>query len=432
MQQIREQAFKYLESIQEELFTLGNKLFATPELGFKETQTRQIMREKIAHLNKINITDNLAVTGFSAVLQETQNTQTITLLAEMDAVYQPHHFCAAHDGASHCCGHDSQMVIMYAVLKTFHDLGIQLPVNLELVFTPAEEFLDLDYRLEQKSLGKLQALSGKQELLAHNQLMNGAIIIASHSLGGNPNLDFDIGTNLAGFIIKRAKFRGKSAHAGAAPQQGINALNAANLAMNAIAYIRETFPNEDYIRVSPVIKNANLAASIIPEMVELEMYIRAATVEAIETTSSKIDNCLEGAAMAIGCSVEINNLVGYLPLRQNKLLSEIAYRNALTITDSKRILNNYGIVAASGDIGDLSLLKPTIQIGYGGYKGTIHGVDFAIDRPEVLYIATAKLVISLVCDLLDNDLALFKQVANNFTGISIDDYKQLIARLANQ
>lgn len=432
MNQLRKQAFNYLESIKEELFALGRELFVTPELGFKENKTRQIMLHKITQLNKLAINDNLAVTGFSATLNKPQNTQTITLLAEMDAVYQPHHFCAATDGASHCCGHDSQMVIMYAVIKTFHDLGIELPVNLELIFTPAEEFLDLDYRLEQKSQGRINALSGKQELLSQNQLINSDIIIASHSLGGNPDLDFDIGTNLVGFIIKRAKFSGKSSHAGAAPHQGINALNAANLAMSAIAYIRETFPNEDYIRVSPVIKNANLAASVIPEVVEIEMYVRAATVEAIEETTVKIDNCLNGAAIAIGCQVEINNLVGYLPLRQNELLSKITYQNAIQMTEPSRVLNNCGIVAASGDIGDLSLLKPTIQIGYGGYKGTIHGVDFAIDRPEVIYIATTKLIISLICDLLDNDLQLFNQVVTNFTGKSISEYNQLIARLANQ
>lgn len=431
MENLKLQAYRYLETLREELFVLGKQLFEHPELGFKENLTKSILWDKFSKLSNLNLRDSLAITGFSASLKNDNSYRTIGLLAEMDAVYQPHHFCAAKDGASHCCGHDSQMVIMYSVLKTFHDLGVQLPVNLELIFTPAEEFLDLDYRLQLQNNGMIKALSGKQEMLANGDFNHLDIVISSHSLGGNPDLDFDLGTNLAGFIIKRAKFIGKSSHAGAAPHLGINALNAANLAMSAIAYIRETFPNEDYIRVSPIIKNSNLTSSVVPAEVELEMYVRAASSEAIESTVTKIDNCLRGAALAIGCSIEITNIMGYLPLRQHPELSNIAVNVANQLTTKDRILNTCGVVAASGDIGDLSLLKPTVQIGYGGYRGNIHGVDFAIDRPEVLYISTAKLVIGMICDLIENDNLKLEQICNDFVALSMDDYQQLILRLSN-
>ena len=44
-------------------------------------------------------------------------------------------------------------------------------------------------------------------------------------------------------------FPGKAAHAGFAPEQGINALNMAELAMNNIHALRETFRDEDKVRV---------------------------------------------------------------------------------------------------------------------------------------------------------------------------------------
>lgn len=43
-----------------------------------------------------------------------------------------------------------------------------------------------------------------------------------------------------GFIGKNTVFMGRQSHAGAAPWDGINALNMASLAMSAMAYQRET------------------------------------------------------------------------------------------------------------------------------------------------------------------------------------------------
>ena len=431
MNNLKQQVFDYIDSLSAELFSLGEKLFNSPELGFKEQQTRSIMLEKIQQLEQVSLRDNLAITGFSTTRINPHAKRTIALLAEMDAVFQPQHFCAAKDGASHCCGHDSQMVIMYAAFKTLLHLGLDLPVNLRLMFTPAEEFLDLDYRLELRQNGAIQALSGKQELLARGEFKDVDLVIASHSLGGNPDLDFDLGTNLAGFIIKRAKFIGKAAHAGAAPESGINALNAANLAMSAIAYQRETFADSEHIRVSPVLKSANWSANVIPAEAELEMYIRAASVEAIEQTATKVDACLQGAAHAIGCKLEINNLMGYLPLRQHPRLTQISLANAQQLVPATRILNDGGLVAASGDIGDLSLLMPTIQIGYGGYQGAIHGVDFKVARPEQLYLTSAKLVVATVLDLIANDAELTTQICEEFVAMSPTEYLDLIARLSH-
>ena len=114
MNNLKQQAFDYIDSLSAELFSLGEKLFNSPELGFKEQQTRSIMLEKIQQLEQVSLRDNLAITGFSAIRINPQAKRTIALLAEMDAVFQPQHFCASKDGALHCCGHDSQMVIMYA------------------------------------------------------------------------------------------------------------------------------------------------------------------------------------------------------------------------------------------------------------------------------------------------------------------------------
>ncbi len=74
-----------------------------------------------------------------------------------------------------------------------------------------------------------------------------------HALNLPSDKSFLIGPKGNGFIGKEIKFTGKEAHAGSAPEDGINALNAAMLAINNIHAQRETFSDQDRIRVHPII-----------------------------------------------------------------------------------------------------------------------------------------------------------------------------------
>ena len=62
-----------------------------------------------------------------------------------------------------------------------------------------------------------------------------------------------VGTSSNGFVGKTIQYVGRSAHAADAPDQGINALNAAMLGIMGINSLRETFRDEDAIRVHPII-----------------------------------------------------------------------------------------------------------------------------------------------------------------------------------
>ena len=54
---------------------------------------------------------------------------------------------------------------------------------------------------------------------------------------------------------KAARFVGRAAHAGSAPHRGVNALYAAQVALTAINAVRETFRDDDAIRVHPILTN---------------------------------------------------------------------------------------------------------------------------------------------------------------------------------
>jgi metal-dependent amidase/aminoacylase/carboxypeptidase family protein len=81
--------------------------------------------------------------------------------------------------------------------------------------------------------------------------------------------------------VKTVRYIGKAAHAGGAPHMGINALYAAQIALAGINAIRETFRDEDTIRVHPIITHGGSQVNVIPGEVRLETYVRGRTVDAI-------------------------------------------------------------------------------------------------------------------------------------------------------
>ena len=91
---------------------------------------------------------------------------------------------------------------------------------------------------------------------------------------------------------------------------GINALYAAQIGLAAINAIRETFRDEDTMRVHPIITHGGSQVNVIPADVRLEMYVRGKSVEAIADADKKVDRALRAGALALGAKVEIETLPG--------------------------------------------------------------------------------------------------------------------------
>ena len=122
---------------------------------------------------------------------------------------------------------------------------------------PAEEFVEIDYRAKLVKDGQTSFLTGKQELikLGHFDDVDMAVMIHSTSPDVNDGR-MGISPSSNGFLAKTIRFLGKASHAGGLPERGVNALYAAQLALSAINAQRETFRDEDCVRVHPIITKA--------------------------------------------------------------------------------------------------------------------------------------------------------------------------------
>jgi hypothetical protein len=82
-----------------------------------------------------------------------------------------------------------------------------------------------------------------------------------------------------GCLVKTVRYIGRASHAGGAPHMGINALYAANIGLSAINAIRETFRDEDSIRVHPIFTHGGSQVNVIPGESASD-HVRGKTVKA--------------------------------------------------------------------------------------------------------------------------------------------------------
>ena len=259
--------------------------------------------------------------------------------------------------------------------------------------------MEIGWRSALRQQGELEYLGGKQQLIAEGAFDDVDMALMVHSETGAEGAHVVVGGPAGGFIGKEVQFTGKEAHAGGAPWEGVNALNAAALAIQAIHAQRETFRNTDQVRVHPILTKGGDLVNTVPADVRMESYVRAATIEAMQSANAKVDRAIRGAAYAIGAGAHICNLPGYLPLRQNGALSALFAENARALLPGARVDEGLPF-CGSTDMGDLSYLLPVIQPTVSGFAGAAHSKDFCITDPQLAYIAPAKLLAMTVIDLL--------------------------------
>ena len=389
-----------VENTKEEIKALGRNLFENPELGYKEFKTREILGEFI---RDIPLTDfkTYAITGFKATIGD--GSPHIGLLFDMDALPTKGHKNAVNeDHAAHSCGHNAQMAIMVGAFKALSKSNIleKYGGRISIIGAPAEEYVDFDFRLNLIKENKLKVFSGKQNLILDGAFDDIDLVIGSHGNSMEGSV-METGTSSNGFVAKTAYFKGVSAHSGAYPHKGKNALNAAILALNAVALLRETFQDDDHIRFHPIIKEGGDAVNTVPHKVLVETYIRGASVDAINDASMKIENAWIHSAKAMGCECEIDTMPGYLPSNYYGKLEKYIYDSSKNHIQEEDI-HKGGRTFASDDIADVSSILPVAHFGFSGFGGSFHGADFHIKDEEMAYVTPTKVLVDAIENMLSN------------------------------
>ncbi len=423
-EQLKEMVCAAIDKRAAEIIAVGDKIFEKPELGFKEWNTAALVRGKFSELG-LEFQDGLAITGLRAELAGRKPEMRVAVMGELDAVIcHDHDYADKETGAVHACGHNAQIAAMLGVAMGLQDSGVMehLDGDVALLAVPAEEYVEIEYRMKLREKQEIEFLGGKQEFLRLGVFDDVDITMMIHSSSNMPGRNARVGGKSNGFIGKAIRYSGVEAHAGGSPHQGVNALNAAMIGLMAIHAQRETFRDDDSIRVHPIITKGGDLVNIVPADVRMETYIRGKTMDAILDANVKVNRALEAGAMAVGAEVDITEIPGYLPLNNDPQLSEIFKDNIGQLIGAENV--SYGKhMAGSTDMGDITNVMPGIHPEIGGVTGRAHARDYVIVDKEMAYVVPAKAMAMTVIDLLYEDAALGKKVKEeNHPPMTIPEY----------
>jgi amidohydrolase len=413
-EELKSKVVAEIEKSKEKIINFSKDIAENAETGYREVKTSNKIKEIFDSLN-LKYTDGHAITGVKSepIIGKSEG-PTIAVIGELDGlIVKDHPLADPKTNAVHACGHNCQLGSMLgAGLGLLNSKANEyLNGNVVLFAVPAEETIENEFRINLIDDGKLGFMSGKQELIRIGSFDDIDSAMLSHATTNATDKDLSIGGTSLGHVVKYVEFHGRASHAAGAPYAGVNALKAANIAMMAMDLQRESFKDEDKVRVHGILTEGGTATNSIPSIVKLEWRIRGRTIDIVNEVNKKIDRSLKAGAMAMGANVRIRSIAGNLPMLQNKDINNIYFANAANIVGNKNVvIHPDDTSGGSTDMGDLSQIMPVIHPRSGGAIGAGHGNDYFIDDYYKSVINPAKAMATTIIDLLWHEENKLKEI----------------------
>jgi len=327
MDEIKRKICSEVDSLSDSLFDISQYLLDNPETAYQEVKACEHLSGKMEEFGfQVERGVGNVETAFLARPAGCQSSRpTVAIMAEYDALPK----------IGHGCGHNliaSASVGAAVALRRFFGESAGC---IALVGTPAEEGGGGKVRLAEAGVFKE---------------MDTAIMFHP-SDANNP------GKNTLGRIKFTMEFHGKTAHAAASPDQGLNALDAIVLAYTGINSLRQQLRPDG--RIHGIITHGGDAPNIIPDYTAGLFYVRAGSRSYRDELFERVKKCAEGAALATGTEVKFKeHNPGIDPIKRNPAFETVIKTNMelLGITvdgdDGRR---------GSSDIGNLSHYLPAIH-----------------------------------------------------------------------
>jgi amidohydrolase len=323
----RERVTAAIDARRDELIALSHAIHGDAEIGFEE------------HTSSRRVADALATAGF-AVEHGVGGLDT-AVVARYGSGPLNVGICAEYDalpGIGHACGHNviaaAGVGAGLALAAVADDLGLTVTV----LGTPAEE-----------------GGGGKILMMEQGAFdgLNAAMMVhpAPEESATMPCLavqHFDV------------NYRGRSAHASAYPQLGINAADALTVAQVAIGLLRQHIKPTD--RIHGIVTDGGDAPNIVPERTAGQWYARAATLAELAELYPRVQRCFEAGALATGAEVSFDEPgPAYSEFRHDEGLVAAWRAEATAVGRDIPVQPLDEGLAGSTDMANVSLAMPSIH-----------------------------------------------------------------------
>lgn len=314
----------YLDAHMKELWDIAQYVHANPELCYKEHKACAI---QCAYLRRMGfqVQEGIEELDTAYTAKFGSGKPVLCVVSEYDALKQ----------IGHGCGHNlictTALGTAIEVKKYLEDSHCEGTVY--VIGTPAEE-----------------GGGGKIRLLEKGIFDDMDAVFMMH-----PTSDL---TRLAGECMSSMRlditFYGKGAHAGSHPENGINALSAANLYFVATGLLRQHFTSD--IRLSGILSEGGTQPGLIPDRARITGSISSFDLKALRETAEKVRACATGCAMAMGCKVDCVIEEGYLGRIPNTTLSQLCRKEFMELQEP--LLDGMPFDYGGEDLGNVSRVIP--------------------------------------------------------------------------
>ncbi|NCE64166.1 amidohydrolase [Pseudoflavonifractor sp. 524-17] len=415
METLAQQVDQYLCENKARWVQLGKTLQGMPEIGFCEHETGAYVERFFKELGLEP--SQAVVTGRIATLRGRSHDVTVALEGELDAIYCPDHPMANPEtGLAHACGHNIQITALLAVAQALKETRAmaRLDGDVRLIAVPAEECIPAPLLDMLQKNGAIALDSGKKELIRLNLLEGIDVVLGCHALVNDRDHPDAIMINSScnGLAELHFTFHGQTAHSMVCPERGVNALNAAVLAINGIQALRESFDPQEYIRVSYNLTQGGVSLGNVPDLAQLEVVIAAKTMGALDRLRAQVERIARCSAEALGCTVDSKPGVSYLPYEVDMALLEQVQDCGEALTGVRPRIREHNFF--SNDLGNVSQMIPSAQVVFGGFQGGLHSAQFHVTDEEMAYVLPARTLAAVIVRLLENGAGKAKAVKTHF------------------
>lgn len=327
------------------LTALSRDLFEHPELCFEEVHAHEILTEM---LSAEGLRVSPGAHGLATAFRAEAGTEgpLIAVLCEYDAL----------PGLGHACGHNVIAAAGIGAGLAAASVAEACGGRVLILGTPAEEG------------------GGGKEYMIRDGALDG---VDAAMMVHPADQDLDAFWAIAIQELNVA-FTGRAAHAAAAPELGLNALDAAVLTYQGIAALRQHIGS--YERVHGIFTDGGQKPNVVPERAAMQIYVRSQTVASLQGLKARVLACIEAGALATGCrhSVEWAE-VTYSDLQTNRAISDVYAANAGARGRTVRSRDEAPDFMGSTDMGNVShhvpSIHPMIKVAPDGIA--IHTREFA-------------------------------------------------------
>jgi amidohydrolase len=342
----KEAARQVIDDDLSRLVRLSHDIHAHPETAFEEDRASAWTAETLDG-GGFEVTMGTAgmPTAFSAEIGS--GPLVLAICAEYDAL----------PGVGHACGHNIIAASAVGAGLGLAPLADELGLTVRVLGTPAEE--GGGAKITMLDDGVFDDVHAA--MMIHpwpNDRLEGTCLAVAH---------FDVA------------FGGKSAHASAAPFEGVNAGDAMVVAQVALGLLRQQLRPGD--QVHGVVTNGGQAANIIPDAVTGRFMTRSLSLAGLERLEPRVMACFEAGAMATGCSLVRQDLAPvYSHMESDAVLLQLYRANAercgraFPLDDEQAPRPMF-----STDMANVSLAVPTIHplVGIDAAGSVNHQPEFA-------------------------------------------------------